>query len=234
VTALVEGVLHAVNSETPELVLAEEFGIAYNGWNGRPVVLNHPELNGKKVSANDPEVLERHQVGRAFNTRMSSSALDTELWVDPERAAGLGKEGHRLLERIEAEDPNDPLEVSVGVFILPEARAGEYNGKKYQAVWRHIVQDHIAILSDGKVGACSVSMGCGTRWMTSADGYERVGGTVPRNDDTVPAMLAPGERMLTPEEQRAACDCGSIKLGDVKIANTIVADTIIKHVLGRR
>jgi len=52
VVALVEGVIHPVNSAAPELVLAEEFAKAPNGWNGRPVLWNHPRLNGRRVSAN--------------------------------------------------------------------------------------------------------------------------------------------------------------------------------------
>ena len=40
--ALVEGVLQSSNAETPELALASEFGKHFKGWNGRPVVVNHP------------------------------------------------------------------------------------------------------------------------------------------------------------------------------------------------
>ncbi len=43
--ALVEGVLQGANSDAPELALASEFGKIIAGWNGRPLVLNHPKIN---------------------------------------------------------------------------------------------------------------------------------------------------------------------------------------------
>ena len=58
VVALVEGVLQAMNAATPELALAEEFGKFPAGWNGRPVVMNHPIIDKNPVSANSPSVLE--------------------------------------------------------------------------------------------------------------------------------------------------------------------------------
>ncbi|HMI90073.1 MAG TPA: hypothetical protein VK509_01865, partial [Polyangiales bacterium] len=42
VIALVEGVVHAVNSDQPEYVPGTELARAPLGWNGRPVVGDHP------------------------------------------------------------------------------------------------------------------------------------------------------------------------------------------------
>jgi hypothetical protein len=178
VTALVEGVLHAVNSPIPELVLAEEFGLSAYSWNGRPVMMNHPEIRGQKVSANDPRILEEFSFGHVFNTRARNGELTMEAWIDPVRAREMGGDALRTLERIEIADPNDPIEVSVGVFMVAEATRGVKNGKQYQAVWRHITPDHLAILPEGKVGACSVAMGCGIRhapvYMATAEGYQEI------------------------------------------------------------
>ena len=44
VVALVEGVIQGVNAANPELALASEFGKFPAGWNGRPVVMDHPEV----------------------------------------------------------------------------------------------------------------------------------------------------------------------------------------------
>ena len=76
VVALVEGVLHAVNAKNPELVLASEFGKFPMGWNGEPVVMNHPQAeDGTMVSANSPEILEKWQIGRIFGTRVDGDKL---------------------------------------------------------------------------------------------------------------------------------------------------------------
>ena len=58
VIALVEGVHQASNAPAPELALASEFGKYPQGWDGRPVLLSHPQREGSPVSANSPEVLE--------------------------------------------------------------------------------------------------------------------------------------------------------------------------------
>jgi len=218
ITALVEGVLHAVNSSEPELVLAEEFALAHTSWNGRPVMMNHPEAEGKKISANDPTVLELNQLGQVFHTQIVDRTLAMEAWVDPERAAAIGTDGKRLLERIKTANPRDPLEVSVGVFMIAEAKDSEFNGKPYKAIWRHITPDHLAILSEGRTGACSVAMGCGTRYLATAKaGYEEI--------------IAGGEL-------RAACDCQTKPVAlttaeaDAHIADALVADALILQTLG--
>ena len=56
--ALVEGVLWPANAPAPELALAEEFGRFVDGWNSKPVVFNHPMVNGVAVSASDPDIIE--------------------------------------------------------------------------------------------------------------------------------------------------------------------------------
>jgi len=178
VTALVEGVLQAVNSSIPELVLAEEFSLTAPSWNGRPIVMNHPEVNGQKVSANDPRILEQYAFGHVFNSLSQSGQLGMEAWFDPERAKVVGKDALRTMERIEAADPKDPIEVSVGVFMVSEAARGIRNGKHYGGIWRHITPDHLAVLSEGKRGACSAEMGCGIRhatvYLATAEGYKEV------------------------------------------------------------
>ena len=59
VVALVEGVLHPANTAQPEFVPANVIAQAPQGWNGRPVVVGHPQINNEFVSANcSPEILE--------------------------------------------------------------------------------------------------------------------------------------------------------------------------------
>ncbi len=182
VVALVEGVIHASNSATPELVLAEEFGRVPPAWDGRPVMMDHPELHGEKTSANQPEVLAKWRIGFIFNTRVEDLKLKLEAWIDPERIKEVGEDAERLLARIESGD--ERVEVSVGVFVETESRSGEFHGKRFLAVWRDVLPDHLAMLPEGTVGACSIDMGCGAPRAAAAKGDDmllRFAGSVPKN-----------------------------------------------------
>lgn len=158
VVALVEGVIFASNAETPELVLAEEFSKVPDGWNGRPVCWDHPSLNGHQVSANSPVVLERMAFGQVFGAKVEGKKLKLEAWIDLEKTERVA-EAKACLERIRA---GETVEVSVGAFVDTEQRTGSWGGKRYAGVWRGIVPDHLALLPEGTIGACSVEMGCGT------------------------------------------------------------------------
>jgi len=160
VVALVEGVLHASNSDSPELVLAEEFSKFPSGWNGEPVVLNHPqdEESGHMLSANSPEILEKYQLGTIFGTTVEKKQLRMNAYIDVARAANLGEKAQNLLQKIEE---NGTIEISVGCFLEAENSSGVYNGQRYARVWRNIVPDHLAFLEEGSIGACSNEAGCG-------------------------------------------------------------------------
>lgn len=160
VIALVQGVVHGMNAEQPELALASEFGKVPQGWNGRPIVMNHPIINGEPVSANSPEALEQYQFGMLFNTEVTDDGkLRTEAWIDIARAAELGGEFQSTVDRI---NDGTIVEVSTGLFTDTEPGKGRYNGRDYGATWRNVVPDHLAFLSEGTIGACSVEDGCGT------------------------------------------------------------------------
>lgn len=158
VIALVEGVLHAVNADEPELVLASEFGISPGGWGGRPVCWDHPAMSGERVMANDPRTLERYSIGQVFNPRIGDDGkqLLVEAWLDPLKEHL--PEARTLRQRLKT---NETVEVSVGVFCTAEKAEGTHNGRKYKAIWRNIVPDHLAMLPRGATGACSVEDGCG-------------------------------------------------------------------------
>lgn len=159
VVMMVEGVVWAANSPFPALVLAEEFSKFPDGWNGRPIVGGHPYKHGSPVSANAPDVLEENAFGFIFNTHVKGDRLCAEAWIDPVRAKRPGSVGERTLERIK--EGTEILEVSVGVFTEIEDRKGIFNGLQYEGIWRDYVPDHLAILAEGDIGACSVEMGCG-------------------------------------------------------------------------
>jgi hypothetical protein len=187
VVALVQGVIHASNAPAAELVLAEEFGKAPQAWNGRPVMLNHPSNSGHQVSANSPQVLERSAIGTIFGARVEGERLLLEAWIDPGKVGAVGGEAPRVLARLRR---GETTEVSVGAFVLTEARSGVWNGVRYAGVWREIVPDHLAVLSEGTVGACSVEMGCGAP--RAAEGNHMT----TKEDDEVPEPPSMRELIL--------------------------------------
>jgi len=165
VVALVEGVLQGMNAPVPELALSSEFGKIPDGWNGRPIVMNHPVVDGVAVSANSPAVLEAFSFGMMFNTHVEDSKLKSEAWLDVARAAEIGGEIQETVERIQA---GEMVEISTGLWTDTEEKKGRWNSKEYGAVWHNIVPDHLAFLSKGVKGACSVEDGCGTPRMNAA------------------------------------------------------------------
>jgi hypothetical protein len=164
VIAIVEGVLQGANSAAPEFAPAVEFGKYPDSWNGRPVVLRHPQISGIFVSANHPQVFEDYNMGFMFNTVLDGKKLKTEAWCDNARIAELGGEYQETLDRLNA---GETINVSVGVFLDIRQQSGVYNGREYSGRWENCVPDHLALLPD-QVGACSVADGCGTNRVASA------------------------------------------------------------------
>lgn len=154
VVALMEGVIHAVNAATPELVPLATLRKAAASWNGRPVTLGHPTRDGRQCSANSPDILASHGIGRIFNSRVEGQKMLCEAWLDRAKVAKLAP---GMLARLLADKPE---EVSVGALVVTGAEEGTYNGKPYRAKWLETSGDHLAFLPGGR-GACSLEMGCG-------------------------------------------------------------------------
>jgi hypothetical protein len=200
VVALVEGVLQGANSTAPELALAAEFGKIPEGWNYRPLVHDHPQINGIFVSAGSPGILEDWSLGFTFNAQVEDNKLKIEAWINPLRAEELGESAQNTYNKLLA---GEMVEVSVGCFtdVIPSKGIHVQNGAKkaYEGVWVNVVPDHLAILSEGKTGACSVEAGCGANRVNM--------GSVTNTVDTVPVILF--NRTLEPTVACAnACTCG--------------------------
>ena len=159
VVALVEGVLWPANAEAPELALAEEFGRFPEGWDGRPVVFDHPRINGRPVSASNPSILEDVAFGQLFNTCLEDGKLKSEIWINNARVERMSEEVQDAVKRLTSGD--DVVEVSTGLFTLTEQVKGTFGGEEFEAIWRNVVPDHLAVLPEGITGACSVEDGCG-------------------------------------------------------------------------
>lgn len=157
VVILVEGVHHG--SGGPLYYPASSLRASAQFWNGMPLPVYHPTVEGQPVSCNSPEITQSYSVGRLFNVvyeEQPQPRLRGEVWVDVTRAQTISPVVLDALSR------NTPLEVSTGLFSVDEPVAGTWNNEEYVAVVRDIRPDHLALLP-GTIGACSIADGCGVR-----------------------------------------------------------------------
>lgn len=147
------GVLNG--SKGPLYYPLEEIAANADDWNGIPIVVNHPTLNGKPVSARSPEVLEQYGIGYVFKA-VANGKLSAEAWIDVEKAESIDT---RIVDSLNA---GIKLEVSTGLFVDQEAadEGATFNDKAYTHVARNFRPDHLAVLPD-TIGACSIEDGCG-------------------------------------------------------------------------
>lgn len=135
--------------------LVELDDLIAESWNGVPVTVAHPTMNGENVSANHPEVLTKFEVGRIFNASIDGDKLKAEVWIDVEKANSKFPE---LLSQMQTTD----MEVSTGYFALDVPNMGSFDNKAHKNQHKDIKPDHLALLPDD-VGACSFEDGCGIR-----------------------------------------------------------------------
>lgn len=165
VVMMVEGVHHG--SHGPLLHQIEELGRFPESWNGIPITIDHPEIQGTHVSANIPDVIDARMVGRVYNTRVDGTKLVAQAWLDEERLRQISAV---VLAQVEA---GEPIEVSLGMFTEELTTTGEYNGEQYEAIARNHRPDHLALLPGG-TGACSIADGCGIRANNKKGGQTQV------------------------------------------------------------
>lgn len=126
-------------------------------WEGIPVVLNHPTIDGQFVSAKQKP---GDIIGRVTKPQFDSfkNCLRARIEVN------IGKPNTNNIM--------DLKEVSVGVFGENKAEVGQYYNKYYEAVATSMIPDHLALLK-GEIGACSWEDGCGIRVNQKCDSYMR-------------------------------------------------------------
>lgn len=144
----------------------EEIVKNYDAWNGMPLVVNHPTIQGRAVSARTPTVLESHGIGTVLNSRINKNGkLVAEGWFDVEKTRLIDA---RILNWIEQ---GAQIELSTGLFTdnipVKNTKDAVYNGKQYTHVARNYRPDHLAILPD-ELGACSIKDGCGVGVLNAA------------------------------------------------------------------
>jgi hypothetical protein len=118
-------------------------------WDGRPVVIYHPDMFGSEMAAR-PEIFNQQKVGVLFGTTFVDGKLKAEAWLDPERLQAVDARVYDALQK------GTPVAVSTGL-------SGFYDGEKTPdgaIVLSGIAPDHLAILPDQR-GACSLADGAG-------------------------------------------------------------------------
>ena len=133
---------------------------AIPAWNMKPIVVYHPEINGKGVSACDRDILEQQQVGMVLNTCWKEK-LRAEAWIDEGLAETVDG---RVLNALEE---NKIMEISTGLFTDNVGTGGDWNGTTYNAEAVNHQPDHLALLPD-KIGACSIADGAGLLQLNEA------------------------------------------------------------------
>jgi hypothetical protein len=131
-------------------------------WNGKPVIVNHAELQGKEVSAADPEVFNRQKVGILFKSLWNGKAR-AEAWIDEEKA---NKVDPRIIASMLA---NQVIEVSTGLKVNAKLEAGTFEGTPYKGIATEHKPDHLALLPDD-VGAYSIADGGGLLQLNKESG----------------------------------------------------------------
>ncbi|TXH42038.1 MAG: DUF2213 domain-containing protein [Desulfurellales bacterium] len=224
VVALVEGVIQGMTASGPELALAGEFAKFPTGWDGRPVVMNHPvDVNGLPVSANSPGTLKEYQIGTLFNSRLAGSKLITEAWVNITRAEELNSDSAEILKMLQS---GDMIEVSTGYFADSEDASGVYNNKEYIAIQRNIVPDHLAFLSVGSIGACSNDAGCGAPRINHTLKTQDCGCGCNGTNDSCKGPVTMADKTQERKNPKAYSEPMNISVNTLRACYTLMANSI--------
>lgn len=133
-----------------------EIAASYKGLERTPAPLGHPTINGKFISATDPEGINLGWIGAwNANVRQEGGRVLLDKIIDVERA-NESEKGRRVLEAIKN---NKPIHTSTGLLCnLEEVTNGDALG--YKQIARNMVWDHDAILLD-EPGAATPEQGVG-------------------------------------------------------------------------
>lgn len=151
---------------------AEEINNSYQTMERKLMPIGHPMVNGKYVSANDPQAVNDYYAGAwAQNVSKANDKVVMDVYVN-KAVADTKPDGKRLIQRLDdmiSGNNADPIHVSTGLLLNKEQKAGESKQKKYSWVAHNMRFDHIAILLD-EPGAGTPDEGVGM--FVNADGQE--------------------------------------------------------------
>lgn len=151
---------------------AEEINKSYQTMERKLMPIGHPMVNGKYVSANDPQAVNDYYAGAwAQNVSKANDKVVIDVYVN-KAVADTKPDGKRLIQRLDdmiSGNNDDPIHVSTGLLLNKEQKVGESKQKKYSWVAHNMQFDHIAILLD-EPGAGTPDEGVGM--FVNADGQE--------------------------------------------------------------
>ncbi|HCJ7746527.1 TPA: DUF2213 domain-containing protein [Citrobacter freundii] len=151
---------------------AEEINNSYQTMERKLMPIGHPMVNGKYVSANDPQAVNDYYAGAwAQNVSKANDKVVMDVYVN-KAVADTKPDGKRLIQRLDdmiTGNNADPIHVSTGLLLNKEQKAGESKGKKHSWIAHNMQFDHIAILLD-EPGAGTPEEGVGM--FVNADGQE--------------------------------------------------------------
>lgn len=151
---------------------AGEINNSYLTMERKLMPLGHPMVNGKYVSANDPQAVNDYYAGAwAQNVSKANDKVVMDVYVN-KSVADTKPDGKRLIQRLDdmiSGNNADPIHVSTGLLLNKEQKAGESKGKKHSWIAHNMQFDHIAILLD-EPGAGTPEDGVGM--FVNADGEE--------------------------------------------------------------
>lgn len=173
-TLIVPGVLDG--SKGPLYYPADEVARNHKQWEGYPLTRNHPARDGLPASAFDTGVLDRVGMGVVRNPSIVDNKLVAEGWFHETRTKQVDAAIWNAL--VEGRQ----IELSTGLGTENEVRNGHCPVTKrgYTAIARNYKPDHVAILTDGQRGACSINDGCGVHnvgwmdWIANAIGIKSI------------------------------------------------------------
>ncbi|EMX3785760.1 DUF2213 domain-containing protein [Escherichia coli] len=151
---------------------AEEINNSYQTMERKLMPIGHPMVNGKYVSANDPQAVNDYYAGAwAQNVSKANDKVVMDVYVN-KAVADTKPDGKRLIQRLDdmiTGNNAEPIHVSTGLLLNKEQKAGESKQKKYSWVAHNMQFDHIAILLD-EPGAGTPEEGVGM--FVNADGQQ--------------------------------------------------------------
>lgn len=144
---------------------ADEIAKSYKSLENTPAPFGHPMINGKFVSASQPEGLNRSYIGAwNENVRRENGRVFLDKVIDVE-VAGCSDDGKAVLNAIEAAEP---VHTSTGLLMQMEPAV---NGEGYKHIARNMVFDHDAIML-GQSGAATPDQGVGMMVNSAGDSEE--------------------------------------------------------------
>ena len=168
---------------------AEEIEKSYATLNGTLAPYGHPKVNGKFVSAKNPDGLAMGYIGaHNENARRENGRvlIDKVIYVD---VANRSEEGRAVLAAIEQ---GEPVHTSTGLLCnLDEPPAGA----EYKHVARNIVFDHDAILLN-EAGAATPEQGVGRMGNAAGDELEVMRAINVDTPEAINSALEDAEREL--------------------------------------